>query len=922
MSKTNVHKIAEDLYAASASLAEKVRGDRLALQSHLNMLRDLETRIRAHIREEQIRQRAAAEAEAAARAAEEALQAAAAQEQEPDKPVETAAIHDAPQKEAELGQTAVQDPAAPKEDKAQRKSEQAAEAPPTHEAEAKPVPSEPQQPVARDELKLPESEQLSKDAEAQRKTGAPPAARTQRREGAPRPSSTPGAYSTERAAQPGGGRRSAPLPRAAGAQASRREGFATRAPGQTQPPRGPRTGAAAGRPRPGGSGRTTDPLNLRKLTKELAPVQEKERASNYNPNKKAYARDKDITSARARKNKKQLMREQAPFFNDEEIRFRKKRRRQQQIRGIEKKVIEHAVISTEMVSIKALSEKIGVPAAEIIKKLLLLGTIATINQEIDFDTAVLIAGEFNVTLEQKLEKTYEEVMMDSFIDEDESGLVERPPVVTIMGHVDHGKTSLLDVLRQSRVAETEAGGITQHIGAYMINVDGKAITFLDTPGHEAFTAMRSRGAQVTDIAVLVVAANDGVKPQTIEAINHARAAKVPIIAAINKMDLPAADADRVRRELMEHGLVPEEWGGDNMMVEVSAHTGMGIDKLLESILLLAEIEDLTANPDARATGTVIEAKLDRGRGPVATVIISNGTLRIGDTVVAGTTSGRIRDMLDESGNHVEEATPSMPVEIVGFSQVPEAGDILYTAEGDRLARRVAQEREERIKVERMKAASKVTLDDLFSKIAEDEIKTINIIVRGDVQGSVEAVKQALEKLSTDEVKIQCIHDGVGAITENDVMLASASDAIIIGFNVRPDANGREAADREKVDVRLYRIIYNAIEDMQKAIRGMLAPEIMETVLGHAQVRDVFHITGVGTVAGGYVTDGVIRRNAKVRILRDSVVIHEGMLSSLKRFKDDVREVASGYECGIGVSGFNDIKQDDVIEAYIMEEIQR
>ncbi|NLG37711.1 MAG: translation initiation factor IF-2 [Clostridiales bacterium] len=917
MSKTNVHKTAEDLYAASAGLAEKVRGDRLALQSQLNMLRDLETRIRAHIREEQIRQRAAAEAEAAAKAVEEALQVAAAQERETGKPIETAAIPDTPI-HAEPEQSAVQYT----ESDAQRKPQQAVEAASAHEAEAKPVPSEPKEPpqaVVRDDAKPPRREQSPRAADPKRRPGGPPAARTPvppRREGAPRASNTPGAYSTD------GGRRPAYPPRTAGGQTPRREGFAPRTPGQT--PRYPRTGVPEGRSaRTGGPGmRSADPLNPKKLAKELAPVQEKEKASNYNPNKKAYTRDKDVTSARARKNKKQLMREQAPLFNEDEMRFRKKRRRQQHIRGIEKKVIDHAVITTETVAIKVLAERIGVPGAEIIKKLLLLGTIANINQEIDFDTASLIASEFNVTLEQKLDKTFEEVMMDSFVGNDEGGLVERPPVVTIMGHVDHGKTSLLDVIRKSHVTESEAGGITQHIGAYMIDVNGKAITFLDTPGHEAFTAMRSRGAQVTDIAVLVVAANDGVKPQTVEAINHAKAAKVPIIVAINKIDLPAADADRVRRELMEHGLVPEEWGGENMMVEVSAQTRTGIDKLLESILLLAEIEDLTANPDARAVGTVIEAKLDRGRGPVATVLVNNGTLSIGDTIVAGTTSGRIRDMLDESGNHVEEATPSMPVEIVGFSQVPEAGDILHSAEGDKLARRVAQERQEKIKIERMKAASKVTLDDLFTKISEDEMKTLNIIIRGDVQGSVEAVKQALEKLTTDEVKIQSIHDGVGAITENDVMLASASDAIIIGFNVRPDANAREAADREKVDVRLYRIIYNAIEDMEKAIKGMLAPEVRETVLGHAQVRDIFKIPGVGAIAGGYVTDGIIRRNAKVRVLRDSVIVHEGVLSSLKRFKDDVREVASGYECGIGVSGFNDIKQDDVIEAFIMEEIQR
>ena len=572
---------------------------------------------------------------------------------------------------------------------------------------------------------------------------------------------------------------------------------------------------------------------------------------------------------------------------------------------------------------KELSEKIGKPAAEIIKKLFILGIMATINQEIDFDTCSLIASDYGIELEHNVAKTFEEVLQESSDEVDESTeLVERPPVVTIMGHVDHGKTSLLDAIRNSSVTEGEAGGITQHIGAYTVTCNGRTITFIDTPGHEAFTSMRARGAQVTDIVILVVAADDGIMPQTVEAINHAKAANVPIIVAINKMDRETANPERVKQQLTEHGLVSEEWGGDTICVPVSAKTQMGLDSLLEMVLLEADVLELKANPNRLAKGTIIEAELDKGRGPIATVLVQNGTLKIGDTIVAGTAYGRVRAMVDDKGKRVAKAGPSQPVEVLGFSEVPAAGDILNVAEIDKLSRQVAEERRDKQKAEQLKNLSKVSLDDLFSQIAEGQIKDLNIIVKADVQGSVEAVKQALEKLSNDEVRVRCIHGGVGAITGSDIMFASASNAIIIGFNVRPDAAARAAAEKEKVDMRLYRIIYNAIEDIEKAMKGMFKPVYEENTLGRISVRDTFKVSGVGTIAGAYVQDGKVTRNAQIRVVRDGIVIHEGKIASLKRFKDDAKEVAAGYECGIGIENFNDIREGDTIEAFEMVEVKR
>lgn len=625
------------------------------------------------------------------------------------------------------------------------------------------------------------------------------------------------------------------------------------------------------------------------------------------------------------KNKKTLAREAAPTgYEDENFRRRSKRKQNQQpAHKMEPIVIEKAVITTETVTVKDLSEKIGKPAAEIIKKLFLLGTMATINQEIDFDTCALVAADYDIELEQQLTKTFEDVLAEASEEEDaEKNLVGRPPVVTIMGHVDHGKTSLLDAIRQSSITESEAGGITQHIGAYTVMCNNRQITFIDTPGHEAFTAMRARGAQVTDIVILVVAADDGIMPQTVEAINHSKAAGVPIIVAINKIDREGANPDRVKQQLTEQGLVSEEWGGDTICVNVSAKKKINLDTLLEMVLLQADVLELKANPNRMAKGTIIEAELDKGRGPIATVLVQNGTLKVGDPIVAGTTYGRVRAMIDDKGKRVTEAGPSTPVSVLGFNEVPSAGDVMNAAEIDKLSRQVAEERRDKQKAEQLKNLSKVSLDDLFSQIAEGEIKTLNLIVKADVQGSVEAVKQALEKLSNDEVHVKCIHGGVGAITGNDVMFASASNAIIIGFNVRPDATARETAAREKVDMRMYRIIYDAIEEVTQAMKGMFAPVFKENLLGHLEVRSTFRITGVGSIAGCYVQEGKIVRNAQIRLVRDGVIVHEGKISSLKRFKDDVKEVAQGYECGVGIEDFNDIHEGDIIEAFVMEEVER
>ncbi|MDD7173675.1 MAG: translation initiation factor IF-2 [Clostridiales bacterium] len=657
---------------------------------------------------------------------------------------------------------------------------------------------------------------------------------------------------------------------------------------------------------------------------ELMPTVEKERVSNYDPNKKLRQRQHDPEHQPV-KNRKQLARETGygNGMDDDVVRGRRKKGKQPSAQQMMAPIkIETAYMTAETITVRDLTERIGKPAGEIIKKLLLLGIMATINQELDFDTASLVASEFGVTLEMKLDKTAEDALSAENVEDSEEDLVTRPPVVTIMGHVDHGKTSLLDYIRKTKVTAGEAGGITQHIGAYTASVDGRQITFLDTPGHEAFTAMRARGTQATDIAILVVAADDGVMPQTIESINHAKAAKCPIIVAINKIDKEGADPESVKQELTRYELVPEEWGGDTIMVPVSAHTGEGIDDLLENVLLLADVLELRANPNRKARGVIIEAKLDHARGPVATALVQNGTLHVGDMVVAGNAYGRVRAMISSRGERLKNALPSTPVEIIGFGGVPEAGDEFMAVADEKLARQVVEERAAKARASMVKNSSASTLEDLYSKLEAGEVKDLNVIIKADVQGSVEAVKQSLEKLSNSEVRVRTIHSGVGAITENDVMLAGIDGATIIGFNVRPDAKAREAATRDGIDIRYYRVIYQAIEDMEKAMKGLLAPEYRENVLGHAEVRNVFKITGVGIVAGSYVTDGLLQRNAQVRLLRDNVVVYEGKLSSLQRFKDAVKEVKDGYECGVCLENYTDIKEGDIIECFVMEEIER
>ena len=680
-----------------------------------------------------------------------------------------------------------------------------------------------------------------------------------------------------------------------------------------QPGQGGRAGGFGGGSRPGGFGRGR--------MADLAPAVEKERVSNYDPNKKQYVRQNDPERNANRGNRRRDASMMSNGYDDEFVRGKKKKKAAQKKTFIEPIKIEKAVMTAEKITVRDLTERIGKPAGEIIKKLMMLGIIATINNELDYDTASLVASEFGVELELKLAETAEDALEKEDVADAEEDLMPRPPVVTIMGHVDHGKTSLLDYIRKAHVTATEAGGITQHIGAYTVDLDGRQITFLDTPGHEAFTSMRMRGAQATDIAVLVVAADDGVMPQTVEAINHAKAAGVQIIVAINKIDKVGANIERIKQQLTEYELVCEEWGGDTIMVPVSAVTGEGVDQLLEMILLVAEVQDYRANPNRKARGIIIEARLDKGRGPVATVLVKNGTLRVSDTIVAGTAYGRVRAMVNDRGERVKEAGPSQPVEVIGFNDVPEAGDIISAVDDDKLSRQVAEERKDKLRRALIKDQQKTTLDDLFNQISAGQIKDLNLIIKADVQGSVEAVRQSLEKLSNDEVRVRTIHGGVGAITETDVMLASTANAIIIGFNVRPDNNAREMAEREKIDIRLYRVIYQAIEDVENAMKGLLAPKFKETLLGHAQVRQTFKVSGVGTIAGSYVTDGKIARNAQIRLLRDNVVIHEGKIDSLKRFKDDAKEVNTGYECGIGIENYNDIKENDVIECFVMEEVQ-
>ena len=662
--------------------------------------------------------------------------------------------------------------------------------------------------------------------------------------------------------------------------------------------------------------------DAQQVDKQKAQSNKKERKKDFDMNRK----QQNNIDAKKRKKHSSKKKDYTNKSNKKDFKISKSKTRHKKSETQKKTVKiperKKAITIGEITTVKELSEKTGISVANIIKQLMQLGIMATINQEIDYDTALLVANEFGVDPELKATKKFEDILSELDEEDDPEKLVKRAPVVTVMGHVDHGKTSLLDAIRNTTVTEEEAGGITQHIGAYTIKVNTKFVTFLDTPGHEAFTSMRARGAQVTDLAILVVAADDGVMPQTVEAINHAKSANVPIIVAINKIDKPAANPDRIKQQLAEHGLLVEEWGGDVIAVPVSALRREGIDELLEMILLVAEMEELKANPNRPAKGTIVEAELDKGRGPVATILVQNGTLHIGDSIIAGTAHGRVRAMLDDRGKRIKKAGPSVPVEVLGLSEVPEAGDIMYVVEDDKLSKQIAEERKDKEKEAQQKVSNITTLDDLFEQIKEGEVRELNLIIKADVQGSAEAVKQALGRLSTDEVRVKTIHSGVGAITESDVMLAKASNAIIIGFNVRPVTNAYELAEKEQVDIRTYRVIYDAIQDVEAAMKGLLDPEFKEVVIGRLEVRATFKVSGVGVVAGCYVTNGVVRRNAHVRVVRDGVVIHEGEIASLKRFKDDVKEVASGYECGLGVENFNDIKENDIIEAFINKEIER
>jgi translation initiation factor IF-2 len=618
--------------------------------------------------------------------------------------------------------------------------------------------------------------------------------------------------------------------------------------------------------------------------------------------------------------------EKKEFRKDIKKDKQKQKPQQQQSRPEPKQ--QHKVKNISMedtIVVREFADKLGVPVNLVISKLIMLGVMANMNQEIDYDTASLIGEELGakvnkIEIVDELKNLEDSLFKDD--EDDESNLQPRPPIVTVMGHVDHGKTSLLDAIRNTSVTEHEAGGITQHIGASQVEINGKKITFLDTPGHEAFTAMRARGAKVTDIAIIVVAADDGVMPQTIEAISHSKAAGVPIIVAVNKIDKPTANPDRVKQELSEHGVISEDWGGDTIFVPVSAKKGTGIEELLEMILLVAEVQELKANPNRNAKGTIIEAKLDKGRGPVATVLIEKGTLKKGDYVLVGSTHGKVRAMFNSKGKRINQAGPSVPVEILGLSETPQAGDILVVMENEKDAKNIAEKRKDKKHLESINVSSKVSLDDLYERIQKGEVKDLNIIIKADVSGSIEAVKQSLQKLSVDEVKVNPIHGGVGGINENDILLASASNAIVIGFNVRPSVAALELAKQENVDVRTYNIIYNAIEDIESAVKGMLKPVYKEVVMGRAEVRQTFKVPNVGIVAGVYVTSGKITRKSRIRLLRNDIVIHDGQIASLKRFKDDVSELNSGYEGGIGIEKYNDIKIGDSMEAYIMEEIKR
>lgn len=664
------------------------------------------------------------------------------------------------------------------------------------------------------------------------------------------------------------------------------------------------------------------------LIKELMTGAEKEKTETpaSDENKKAEGEGSSTSEKEAEKKTEEAASEKDPeiveFYEDklnEEVNRQAKKRKRGRRQDDDRKEENVSIVTMgDTITVKDLADKLAKPYNDVIKTLLMSGVMAALNQEIDFETASKVAEKYNVMVDREEAISFGDIDQEEDIDEK---LVKRPPVITVMGHVDHGKTSLLDAIRHANVTSGEAGGITQHIGAYTVNVNGEKMTFLDTPGHEAFTQMRARGSQITDIVILVVAGDDGIMPQTRESISHIKAAEVPVIVAINKMDKPQSNADKVKQELTEYGLISEDWGGDTVMVEVSAKQNMNIDKLLEMVMLTAEMQELKADPTRRAKGTVIEAKLDKGRGSVATLLVQNGTLNVGDSILVGSAYGKIRAMFDDKGKKIKSAGPSIPVEVLGLSEVPQAGDRFNEVKDEKTARTMAESRQDKLKAE-SQSAGRMSLEDLYSQISSGQVRELPIIVKADVQGSVEALKSSLEKLSTDEVKVRVIHGGAGAINETDIILAQASNAIVMGFNVRPDNNASMVAEKEGVEIKTYRVIYTALEDVKSAMIGMLSPDVKEVVLGQAECRQIYKISAVGTIAGAYVISGKMVRNAKIRLIRDGIVIFEGELASLKRFKDDVKEVAQGYECGLSIEKYNDLKEGDIVEAFEMQEVKR
>ena len=919
---------------ALSELGKKVNASEKRMTEILKKLSDMESAIQAAKKQEEERaalvqaEKEKAEKEMPAKAEAPAAESKPAPAEKPAEKVEKA------EKPAEMP--------AEKPVKAEVPAEKT-EKPVQAKAETVAKPAEAAQPKADSAKPAAEEKPVKAETPAEKPAPAAPAARTER------PAQTSQSAQPSRPAypeRPRNGAQGAPV---------RRQDNAPRAP---QPRNNAQQGSSSGRPRANGDNRTfvnrdsrpprqgqqgmgPRPTNGQRPAgafsqsrpgmaprpagglRNAAPAPVAKPGKNFGPDKKKGDRTY-IEKEKRPMNKRSLIKQQGASvedFDDERDVYRKARTKKQAKPVVQAVKIDHAVVTTDNIPIKVLSEKLGVTAVEITKRLFKNGIVTTVNGSIDYETAFMIAADLGIELEYKPEKTAEEKLNEKQADtvEEIESLVPRAPVVTVMGHVDHGKTSLLDYIRKTKVTEGEAGGITQHIGAYSVSVGDKKITFLDTPGHEAFTAMRARGAQVTDIVVLVVAADDGIMPQTVEAINHAKAAGVTIIVAVNKIDKPQADINKVKQDLTNYDLVPEEWGGDTIVCPVSAKTGEGVDNLLENILLVAEMKELLANPDREARGTIIEAKLDKGMGPMASVLVQNGTLHTGDNIISGTVTGRVRAMIDDRGKQVKSAGPSTAVSVLGFEEVPNAGDSIY-AVSQELMKQVIDERKRKESEARVQQTSKISLDEVFGKIAEGNMKTLNLIIKGDVQGSVEAVKQSVLKLSNDEVQVKVIHSGAGAVTESDVMLADSSNAIILAFNVRPDANARALAERTKVDVRTYRIIYDLLDDMQAALKGMLAPKYQEIYMGKCELRQVFKITGVGNVAGCYVLDGKIVRGGKLRIYRDDILVVEGNVQQLKRFKDDVKEVRAGFECGCAIEGFNDIKIGDIIECYMIQEV--